>query len=103
MNLGNTIKNVRVKLGISQKDLAEKCKMSPAYLWEIENNEKEPSIGKLKIIANALNMPLPVLFFLSFDYDDIKPEKREAVALLETSIRGLMTDLFLNYPLVNDK
>lgn len=96
MNLGNTIKSLRQQQGIRQNSLAESCDISQTYLSQIENNAKEPNISTLKIIAKKLSVPLPVLFFLSLDEKDIKPEKRNAYNHLAPSLQSMIAEFFTN-------
>ena len=94
MDLGTTIKNFRQQKGIKQNVLAEKCDITQTYLSQIENNVKEPNLSTLKTICKFLGIPLPVLFFLSLDEKDIKPEKRAAFKHLEPSIKSMISEFF---------
>ncbi|MBA2613827.1 MAG: helix-turn-helix transcriptional regulator [Bacteroidetes bacterium] len=94
MNLGITIKNFRQQKGIKQNVLAEKSGITQTYLSQIENNIKEPNISTLRIICTYLEIPLPVLFFLSFDENDVKPEKRSAFKHIEPSIKSMISEFF---------
>ena len=98
MDLGNAIKNLRQQKGIRQNSLAELCDISQTYLSQIENNAKEPNISTLKIIAKKLSVPLPILFFLSLDEKDIKPEKRNAYNHLAPSLQSMIAEFFANTP-----
>jgi transcriptional regulator with XRE-family HTH domain len=94
MDLGNAIKNIRQQKGIKQNSLAEKSGISQTYLSQIENNAKEPNISTLKNICEHLKVPLPVLFFLAIDSNDISPEKRNAFKHLAPSINSMITEFF---------
>lgn len=94
MDLGNAIKHLRQQKGIKQNSLAEKSGISQTYLSQIENNVKEPNISTLKVICENLNVPLPVLFFLAIDNNDIAPEKRNAFKHLAPSINSMVTEFF---------
>jgi transcriptional regulator with XRE-family HTH domain len=74
MNLGNAIQSVRKHKGIKQGDMVERTKLTQGYLSQIENNKKDPNLSSLKKISDALEVPLPVIFFLALDNEDI-PEK----------------------------
>ncbi len=56
------IKYYRYLNNMSQEKLAEKCKLSPRYLTDIERGLHSPTIPKLEIIANALNIEPYILF-----------------------------------------
>ncbi|HVD99986.1 MAG TPA: helix-turn-helix transcriptional regulator [Cytophagaceae bacterium] len=98
MNIGNTIKTLRQQKGINQISLAEMSGITQTYLSQIENNVKEPNISTLKAISEKLGMPLPILFFLSLDGEDIQPEKQAAYNHLLPSIKSMITEFF-NTPL----
>lgn len=95
MNLGKTIKNIRSKKELSQIDLAFKCDITQTYLSQIEGNLKEPSISVLKSISNILEVPLPIIFFLSMDEDDVKIEKRETFEMISNPLKSLINEVFL--------
>lgn len=94
MDLGLAIKSIRKQKGLKQNQFAELCEITPSYLSQIENNNKEPNLSILKIISNKLETPLPILFFLSLDNDDIKPEKKEAFKMIAPSIKSLVNQFF---------
>ena len=50
------IKEKRERLGISQKELAEKVGMSQSFLCDIEQGRSKPSIDTALKIAEALNI-----------------------------------------------
>jgi transcriptional regulator with XRE-family HTH domain len=62
MNLGQNIKFYRIKLHISQKDLAQRIGMLPKQLSLVENNIVEPTITELKNISGVLNIPVTYFF-----------------------------------------
>lgn len=94
MDLGNSIKEFRLKKGYKQNELADKCDMTQAYLSKIENNQKEPALSLLHTIATALEVPLPVLFFAALTADDIAPQKQEAFKIIAPSIKGMIQNFF---------
>jgi transcriptional regulator with XRE-family HTH domain len=94
MNLGVTIKNIRKQKGQTQSEFALACGISQTYLSQIENNQREPNLSTLKIISNELNVPLPILFFLSLNIDDIQQSKREAFEIISPSVKSLVNEFF---------
>jgi transcriptional regulator with XRE-family HTH domain len=94
MTIGSTIKDLRKKKNFTQIKFAEYCEISQTYLSQIENNLKEPNISILKTIAQKLNIPLPIVFFLSLEEEDIPEGKREAYTLLFPSVKSLLSTFF---------
>ena len=76
MNLGNTIKELRVKKGVKQNEFAQICSITQSYLSNIESDRKEPTISILQEISKNLGIPLPIIFFLAMDESDVSSEKK---------------------------
>lgn len=95
MDLGQTIKSIRKQKGLKQNQFAELCDITQAYLSQIENNLKEPNLSTLKVISDKLETPLPILFFLSLDNKDVKPEKAEAFEMIAPSVKSLVNQFFV--------
>ncbi|BDQ13274.1 hypothetical protein TEGAF0_24910 [Sediminibacterium sp. TEGAF015] len=94
MNLGTVIKDIRKQRGQTQTEFAESCGITQTYLSQIENNAKEPNLATLKEISKKLDLPLPILFFLSLNEDDISPEKRKAFEIINPSVKSLINEFF---------
>ena len=62
--LGRKLRSLRRERNLTQQQLAEMSDLSYKYVGEIERAEKNPSIGVLNRIANALEVNL--LDFLDF-------------------------------------
>ena len=57
MTFGEYLKSLRAKEGLSQRDLAEKAKVSNAEISRLETGErKKPSPNSLKLLAPHLNV-----------------------------------------------
>lgn len=55
--LGDKIKDLRKKKGLTLEELAEQIGSGKSYIWEIENKGvKRPSAEKLTLIAKALDV-----------------------------------------------
>lgn len=94
MNLGTVIKNIRKQKGQTQSEFASVCGITQTYLSQIEGNLKEPNLSTLKEISNNLDVPLPILFFLSLDENDVNPEKRKAFEIINPSVKSLVSEFF---------
>jgi transcriptional regulator with XRE-family HTH domain len=62
MTLGTNIKTIRTSKQIKQKDLASSLGITHNYLSMIENGAKTPSLSLISRVANALEVPLKLLF-----------------------------------------
>ncbi len=94
MNLGTVIKNKRKQKGLTQEEFALACGITQTYLSQIEGNKKEPNLSTIKEISNKLELPLPILFFLSMDSEDISVEKREDFESISPKVKTLVSDFF---------
>lgn len=65
-NLAKKIKIERVKLEISQEELAERANLHRTTLSKIERSLMSPSIETLAMIANALDLTMGELFDFNF-------------------------------------
>lgn len=55
-NLGNKLKAHRIRLGISQKELADKVGLTPSFISQMENNQISPSLNSFMQICGALDI-----------------------------------------------
>ena len=95
MNLGHTIAELRERKGLKQKTLAEKCHITQAYLSQIENNKRYPNISTLNVIGSTLEIPVPIIFFLSIDEHDFTEKSRKLFEQINPIIKNLVDDVFL--------
>lgn len=95
MRLGTAIKDLRGKAGLRQEDLAERVDLTQSYLSQIENDQKNPNLSSLRRIAQELGVSLPILFFLSMDEEDVRPERKEAFARIFPRLKDLVEDQLL--------
>jgi len=68
IKIGKTIKILRIKNGIKQKELAEILGISVNYLSLVENDKRTPSLSLMVNIANTLNVSL--LFLLAKELEN---------------------------------
>jgi len=76
MQIGTVIASNRKLKGFSQGELATEVGVSQTYMSQIERNKKEPAISLLNKIAEAIGIPVPVLFFLSLEDKDVPASKK---------------------------
>jgi transcriptional regulator with XRE-family HTH domain/KaiC/GvpD/RAD55 family RecA-like ATPase len=56
VNIGNRIRDRRITLGLSQKDLADKIGLTSSFISQIENDQISPSLNSFLQITSALGM-----------------------------------------------
>lgn len=96
MNVGQTIKDFRKKKGIKQGEFSKMCEITQTYLSLIESNQKEPNLSLLRTISENLEVPLPILVFLSLDINDVPDRKKDLYKILEPSLKDMVTQIYTN-------
>lgn len=94
MNIGQVIKDTRKQKGQTQTEFALSCGITQTYLSQIENNAKEPNLSTLKVISSCLDIPLPILFFMSLNEEDVALEKRQAFGIINPAVKSLISEFF---------
>jgi len=62
VDIGARIRDIRTKMGINQKELAEKVDLTPSFISQLENNQISPSLNSFMQICEALGVnPATVL------------------------------------------
>jgi transcriptional regulator with XRE-family HTH domain len=61
-DIGIKIKELRLRSGISQKDLADKVDLTPSFISQLESNQIVPSLHSFMQICNALGVSLSDTF-----------------------------------------
>jgi transcriptional regulator with XRE-family HTH domain len=62
MNIGETIRNLRLQKGMSQGDIEKRTGLLRCYLSRVENGHTVPSLETLAKIAGSLEIPLGQFF-----------------------------------------
>jgi transcriptional regulator with XRE-family HTH domain len=60
--LGDRLRALRTKRGLSQEEFAGKCRLDRTYVSGIERGRRNPSIRNIKRIASVLGVTLSQLF-----------------------------------------
>jgi transcriptional regulator with XRE-family HTH domain/KaiC/GvpD/RAD55 family RecA-like ATPase len=61
-NIGTKIKELRAKIGMSQKELADRVDLTPSFISQMENNQISPSLNSFIQICNALGVSVADIF-----------------------------------------
>ena len=62
MDLGNKLKELRNKKGLTQEELADRCELSKGFISQLENDLTSPSIATLMDILQCLGTSLQEFF-----------------------------------------
>ena len=54
MEIGSKIRNLRLKKGLTQEELGDRCELSKAFISLLESDKTSPSMATLEDILNAL-------------------------------------------------
>jgi len=60
--MNTRIKEIRMKKGLTQKELSEQSNLSERQIIRIENNKSNPTLCTLDRIAKALNKTVDEIF-----------------------------------------
>lgn len=61
-NIGERVRQLRIKCGLSQEQLALQADITPAYLGLVERNQRNPTVRIIEQICNTLNISLMDFF-----------------------------------------
>lgn len=95
MNLGKTIKQLRLDKEYSQEELALKCGLTQATLSLIENNKKRPSKSTIDKLCHLFEISEVALYVLAAEKEDVPEEKREAFEAIFPQLKDLMEKIFI--------
>ena len=89
LQVATSIRSLRQRSGLSQRQLAMRMKVPRTYVSKIENEKATPTLSSLERLANALEVSVPELL--------------AGGCTREREIRELMADEFINeiIPFVN--
>ncbi|MEA4899600.1 cupin domain-containing protein [Bacillota bacterium Meth-B3] len=62
MELGAKIKRLRLKLGLTQEELADRCELTKGFISQLERDQASPSIATLMDILETLGTDLSQFF-----------------------------------------
>lgn len=90
-SIGTILKELLNDKGIAQKELSKKTEISETTISLVLNCIVNPSEHTLNMICSILKIPIPVVYFLSLDEQDIPDEKRE---IFITIVKPIMKEIF---------
>jgi transcriptional regulator with XRE-family HTH domain/KaiC/GvpD/RAD55 family RecA-like ATPase len=99
-NLGDKIKTLRKKLGMTQKELAEQVGLTPSFISQLEKNLISPSLDSLLKLSEKLNTQ-PIYFLTNGESGPsqkmvIKPNERQDIHFPELKSNTLKLQLLVS-------
>lgn len=91
MTIGQAIKELRKKQGLSQEELAKKAGITQATLSQIENDKRQETT--LEQISDALKVPAPLIHLMTYEEKDIPASKRVLYKKIFPIIKGLIIEI----------
>ena len=61
--LGDTVRDRRLQLGLTQEELAARCGKFRAWISDVECGRTNPTLTTLDALAEGLDVPLSLLFW----------------------------------------
>lgn len=98
MTVGERIREIRQKAGLTQKQLADRMGVTPSHIGQYERGLRKPSNEKIKKFADALNIPFEIL--LADQIDNIVQSKDRVSYRVYTEIEQKFSHI--NYSIDGD-
>lgn len=90
MKIGKALKLCRSARDLSLEVVAERAGISTSYLSRLENDKREPSLTLIGKVAEALNIPVPVVVFLAAEPGELKGMDRQTEQMFADLALGLI-------------
>jgi len=99
-NLGDKIRGLRKRLGMTQKELAEQVGVTPSFISQLEKNLISPSLNSLLKLSDKLNTQ-PVYFLMDGENVQwqkmiIRPNERQYIHLPDVKTTDLHLQLLVS-------
>ncbi|GEN77501.1 helix-turn-helix domain-containing protein [Chryseobacterium hagamense] len=94
MTIGDVIKLLLKKKNITQLQLAEKIGKSTTAISQIVKGQYSPTTETLEKISKVVDVPVPVMHFLTISENDIPEDKKQLYNLLAPSMNKFLNEIF---------
>ena len=92
MNLGKAIHMCRLRRQLSQGEVARLAGCSVSYLSMLENSKRDPTISTVQGIADALRVPMEILFFLGAEKGELSGIDKELAGQLAITALDILNE-----------
>ncbi len=72
-NLGERLKEIRLKAGLTLRELARQAGVSPSFISQIENGKSQPSVATLYSFSKLLDVSVDELFEPNMPIEQLPP------------------------------
>lgn len=90
VKFGESLKELRTRRKMTQKDLAELCEVTVPYISLLESGHRTVSIDTLNSLAEALRLPAEMLSFLGSSGEFENPKAGALAKTTEDAIWNLV-------------
>lgn len=66
MEIGDKIRSLRLKLGLTQEELAERSDLTKGFISQLERDLTSPSVDSLNYVLNALGTDMATFLQMIF-------------------------------------
>jgi transcriptional regulator with XRE-family HTH domain len=94
MELGQVIGKLIKQKKLTQVEVAQKIGKSPTALSQMIKGTYNPNPETLEKICNVLEIPQPILYFLTISEKDIPADKLELYKMLAPALRDFVYRIF---------
>lgn len=92
MDLGNAIKEIRSKLGLTQNEVCEMTGLTQGFYSHIENGNSIPSIPTLSKIGAAFKIPVFFIISLATNKNELPKIARRCHEDIKTIIESIINN-----------
>lgn len=93
MHIGEVLKKIRNKCGLTQNQVCAKTKITQGYLSNIESGNYYPSEECLGKLAKLYKVPAEIIVLAKLDEKQVPQNKRELFRALQFELVGLFIEL----------
>jgi transcriptional regulator with XRE-family HTH domain len=92
MDIGFAIRDLRRGQNITLKEVAEKTKLSVSQLSSMETGRRKVSMDALKLIAAAIDIPVPVIVYWGSKPGELADFSKEAEKSMNDVVSRILRD-----------
>lgn len=94
MTIGQVIKKIIKKRGLTQVEVAKSIGKSTTALSQIINGVYEPNPESLEKLCSVLDVPKPILYFMMISEEDLPEGKKEIFKDFEPVLKDFISEVF---------